>query len=223
MNALRLAGRACIALVLLLGAFLGAALVGAIVPRNAGWVEARNGVTVWLGTNGVHTDLTLPVRAAGIDLDTIFPTSDLGRTDIAPTHLAFGWGERRFYLSTPTWDDFTLWAGVRALVLGRDTLLHVDHLGPPARGPRWRPIVLSEAQYRRLAAFIVATRRGEARPVRGFGPYDLFYPARGRYTPWRTCNSWVGDALAAAGVRVGLWTPFAGGVFWRFSEKGEAA
>ena len=46
----------------------------------------------------------------------------------------------------------------------------------------------------------------------GYGPQDVFYDAPGTYTVANTCNQWTSDTLAAAGVRTGWWTPFAGGV-----------
>jgi Protein of unknown function (DUF2459) len=46
---------------------------------------------------------------------------------------------------------------------------------------------------------------------------DVFYTAQGRYSALNTCNSWTRDRLAEAGVRVGRWTPFAGGVMRWFA------
>ena len=40
----------------------------------------------------------------------------------------------------------------------------------------------------------------------------MFYDAPGEYTASNTCNQWTSNMLAAAGVRTGWWTPFAGGV-----------
>jgi uncharacterized protein (TIGR02117 family) len=77
-------------------------------------------------------------------------------------------------------------------------------------------VPLSAAEYRRLAAYIAATfapaAGGRAVPIRGYGPDDVFYAARGRYSALRSCNEWARRGLAHAGVRVGMWSPFAGGV-----------
>ena len=69
-------------------------------------------------------------------------------------------------------------------------------------------IVVTPAQYRRLAAYIRASFRDGGARYRGYAGYDAFYDANGRYDAVRTCNSWTGDALRFAGVRVGAWTPF---------------
>ena len=80
---------------------------------------------------------------------------------------------------------------------------------------------LTRAEYRRLVAAIDrALPRGEWAAHRGYDDYDAFYEAPGRYTVRNTCNQWTSDTLAAAGVRTGWWTPFAGGVMKWVPEAG---
>ena len=43
----------------------------------------------------------------------------------------------------------------------------------------------------------------------GFGATDAFYEARGRYSPFFTCNTWSNLALKRAGLPCCVWTPFA--------------
>ena len=75
------------------------------------------------------------------------------------------------------------------------------------------PLTLTPAQYARLVAAIErALPQGERVRHDGYGPQDVFYDAPGTYTVSNTCNQWTSDVLAAAGVRTGWWTPFAGGV-----------
>ena len=67
--------------------------------------------------------------------------------------------------------------------------------------------------------FKVALRPGLPRfcgGLAGYFGYDAFYEGTGRYSAVRTCNSWTGAALAAAGIRVGAWTPFPVTVLWWF-------
>ena len=125
-------------------------------------------------------------------------------------HLAIGWGDRRFFLDTPTWWDVRP-ATLIAAAIGSDaTLLHVEHIPAPATTDRTtRRIVLTPDQYRRLAAFIRASLAPGGRAIHGYFDYDAFYPARGHYDAVHSCNDWTGDALRHAGVRVGAWTPFA--------------
>src|SRR3546814_2182801 len=82
--------------------------------------------------------------------------NDLSDPRYAEDHLLFGWGERNFYLQTPSWSDLDLSVAARALIYGRRTLLHVDHVHDPRPGPDMRPVTISEAQYALLARRIDA-------------------------------------------------------------------
>ncbi|MGN6269185.1 MAG: TIGR02117 family protein [Sphingomonas sp.] len=207
-------GMALTALLLLLLAYGAAGLIGGAIPANPGWRPPARGVTIYVESNGVHTDLVVPVAAAGIDWRDLARPEDIVDPRYAGyDHLAIGWGQAQFYLETPTWADVRPGTVLRAALGSDRTLVHVAHVPAPAVGREVRPIVLREAEYRRLAAFIRASfapaRRGERAPVfRGYGVYDAFYSGSGRYDALMTCNAWTGAALRAAGVRVGRWTPF---------------
>lgn len=194
------------------GGLLLAAAAGALLPENRHAEPPADAVTIHLDSSPVHSWLILPVAAAGHDWRHRLPAFPDGR--MADRFLSLAWGERDFFLATPTWADLDLRLALRALVAGRDTLVHVHRLDQPSG----RPIRLAPAQYRRLVAHLEAQMApGPALP--GYGKQDLFLPARGRYTPWRTCNQWTRDALAAAGVRVGRWTPLPQGLMWRFEGE----
>ena len=81
----RLIRFAAVALLASIGAFLATAAVLGRVPVNAGWTEPVRGITIFIQTNGVHTGIVLP--------------------DGPHRWRAFGWGDRAFYLNTPTWAD----------------------------------------------------------------------------------------------------------------------
>jgi uncharacterized protein (TIGR02117 family) len=202
-------------LVALIVAYGAAGLIGGSIPANARWRPPATGVTIFVETNGVHTDLVVPVAAAGIDWRDLVRPEDIADPRYAGyDHLAFGWGEARFYLETPTWADVRPGTVLRAALGSDRTLVHVEHIPAPEIGPEARRIVLRPEEYRRLAAFIRASfapARPDARPniFHGYGDYDAFYSGTGRYDAVMTCNAWTGAALRAAGVRVGLWTPFA--------------
>ncbi|WP_241491946.1 TIGR02117 family protein [Sphingomonas endophytica] len=194
------------------GAYVVAGWSLALIPRNAGWRPAGQGVTIWVEDNGVHTSLVLPKQAAGIDWRADFPARDLRDPRYGDhAYVAVGWGERHFYLGTPTWSDVRASTVLRAALGSDDTLLHVEHVARPTTGDDAREVTLSVTAYRRLAAAIRASR-GTGGVIAGYDRYDVFYPAIGRYDALHTCNDWTSDTLARVGVRVGWWTPFAGGV-----------
>ena len=190
---------------------------GAVIPANAGWREPSAGpdtVDLFVETNGVHTGLTMPVFAAGVNWMDDFPITDADPS-LPASHVVIGWGSRTFYLETPTWADLK-WSTAAEAGLGLDTtLLHVAHLAEPTEQVWRRPLRLTAGQYRALATSIRAARAAGG-PIAGYGRDDVFYPARGRYSVAVTCNEWVGERLRDAGVKTGVWTPLSDGVMrWR--------
>jgi len=206
--------------------YLAAAGAGSLIPRNASWEEPADGVLLFVRNNGIHVDLVLPASAAGIDLYRLVPPGDVGNPDQAAGWVAFGWGQREFYLETPRWSDLKVRNATRA-VFGGPALMHVEHLGRPQPSSRTRPLRLDDRAYRRLVAAVArGFQRGEdGRPVplpgSGYGSADVFYEADGRYDALRTSNQWTADVLASAGVKVGVWTPLASGLMWRFQERAQ--
>ena len=213
--------RLLIAILAIPAFYLAAALVGSLVPVNAGWREPDQGINVYLVDNGTHADLILPVRAAGLDWAPLVPRSDMADARPDMEWIAFGAGERRVYLDTPTWADIslrTLWAATT----GGERVMHVEYTSDPSYAAR--AIRVTPEQYRRLWAAIRAEFRldGRGHPVRidhpGYGPRDAFYEGIGRASALSTCNNWIAGRLRLAGVKTSLWAPFAQGLLWRYRE-----
>lgn len=199
---------------LALGLYMLAAWIGSSIPRNAGWTEPADGVEILVETNGVHTAIVMPAVTAQKDWRGAFPLSDITAPGRAYTHVSVSWGEHAVYLETPTWADLSPLTVLRIVTVGGDGVLHAAHYVRPAPDATIRPLRLRPAEYARLVRWIEAHAPDPARRKRypGYGDDDVFYDAPGRYTPIRTCNQWTGDALAAAGVKIGRWTPMPGGV-----------
>jgi uncharacterized protein (TIGR02117 family) len=202
--------------------YLLAGVLGSIIPSNAGWKQPEQGVTIFLRTNGVHTWILVPKVAEGVDWRPLAdPAHIRDHRYGAGDYLAFGFGNRDFYLNTPDWSHLSVPTAFAAAFGRGPGLLHVEHVWSPKVDAYQQPMRVSPAQYRQLASHIRESYRLDAssRPVpllgRGYGPSDIFYEARGRYDARRTCNEWTGEALRSAGIRTGIWTPFSQSIMWR--------
>ena len=192
-NLLRVARRVALGVVLVpFGLYLAAAGILGHVPVNADWREPATGITVFVQSNDVHTGIVLPAGPG--------------------KWHAYGWGDRDFYLNTPHWRDIRPTTALAALIGSGDTLVHVDELADFMPDENWRPLRLRADEYARLRHFVSQTFLPNGKAMKGYGPRDRFYPAQGRYSALVTCNVWTGRALKAAGIRVGVWTPFASDV-----------
>ena len=222
MTAAGWAKRGLVAVLAVPSLYLVAALIGSLVPVNRGWTEPRDGITVYIADNGVHSDLVMPVTAAGLDWSPLLPAADTAAADPGARWIAVGAGEERVYLNTPTWWDITprtIWS---ALAGGR-RVMHVEHVTNPAYAAR--QVRLRPEEYRRLWAAVRADfaldDKGRPQPIAhpGYGCCDAFYRSGGKANAVRTCNSWTADRLRLAGVRTSLWPPFAQGLLWRYRKN----
>jgi uncharacterized protein (TIGR02117 family) len=199
-----------------------AAFVGAMVPANAGWREPDRGVTIFVRTNGVHTWILLPAVSAEMDWRRIAPAAHIREPARAGNYLAFGYGNREFYLNTPRWADLRFRTALTAAFGEGRSLMHVEHERDPRPNEYQKAFRISREQHRRLSRYILASFdlgvSGQSIPLlgRGYGPADVFYEARGPYNAFFTCNEWTGAALRAAGIRMGRWTPLSQSVTARF-------
>ena len=221
MTALRLSAKFVFTIALAGAGYLAAALILGLFPVNADFKQPENGITIFVRTNGVHSDLALPVRTDTIDWAVEFPNGHfLGPLDRA-SYIGFGWGDREFYLKTKTWRDVDHVAAVKSLFGLQETVMHVQYMEPSRFSGEFIAVTLTTAQYERLVAYIRATLRrdgnGAAIPIDGahYGMLDAFYAANGSYSAIYTCNEWVRGGLSVAGVRAPWWAPFDAALFYQ--------
>jgi uncharacterized protein (TIGR02117 family) len=198
------------------GLYLIATAIGGMWTVNNDWREADSGITVYVSDNGIHTSLILPMETAQKNWRLRLPASDLRAKDTQFDWVMFGWGDRDFFLGTPTWADLRPATALSAFIGSGKTVIHVDHLRAPKDLESVYPIRLTQGEYTKLIQSIDAQFADGLNPaIPGYGKYDAFYAAQGRYSLANTCNVWTGNRLTDAGVKMGIWTPFAEGVIWQ--------
>lgn len=199
--------------------YLAAALVGSLLAVNNGWTEPSDGITVYIADNGIHADIIMPVKADGLDWAPLIPKSDFASPPPDARWIAFGSGEQRVYLDTPSWWDITpptIWSALS----GGPRVMHVEYVPSPYYA--MRQIRLRPEEYRRLwaairADFALDTEGHEQRIDHpGYGPADAFYRATGKANAVRTCNAVAANWLRLAGVKTSVWPPFVNGLVWRY-------
>lgn len=196
------------------------ALFGAVIPRPTG-APPGGEVLIYVSSNGIHADIIMPANGPDRAWLALVPPSDIADPARARGWVAVGWGQRDVYLNVPYWSDLTPGIAARAM-LGGESLMHVTHMGPPRVSETLRPLYISREGYRRMTRAIATSfaRGPDGAPIvipgSGYGRNDIFYEALGTYSAVRTCNEWIGEHLADAGVRVGIWTPFPQSLMWRF-------
>lgn len=188
--------------------------VAALFPARVDAAAGPRDIAIWVEDNGIHTGIVFPKALLSDDLIARFAGDDLRDPAYAGhEHLAIGWGDRAFFVETPRWRDVRPATVLAALVGSDETVLHVEHIAQPVAGPNVARVMIDRAGFERLVR-VLRESLGEGAALPGYEAHDAFYPATGRYSAIVTCNEWTGDALRRAGVPMGAWTPFSGGVMW---------
>ncbi|MSO92097.1 MAG: DUF2459 domain-containing protein [Rhodospirillales bacterium] len=179
------------ALVLAACAFEPAAVERSEVPRPH---------TIYVFSNGWHTGIV--VARDDIPLARIPETADLP----GAAFFEFGWGDREYFPAPKP----TTGMALTAAFASSGAVVHMAGWpAPPHQFHRIEAIAVpvDAPALDRLAQAIGASfDRGTGARAQIAGPglqtESFFYPARGRFHVFNTCNTWTASTLAAAGIPV---------------------
>jgi uncharacterized protein (TIGR02117 family) len=217
-------------LLILVGFLLGVvflyvilALLLPLIPINAKKTTDPKVVELYILTNGVHTDLVLPVRTSQIDWSQKLPFKNTRGQKTDFRYIAFGWGDKGFYLDTPTWSQLKFSTAFKAAFWLSDSAMHCTYYKQMKEGNDCKKMMLTEQQYQDLIQFIDSRFDKDAAghyilvPTNAvYGDDDAFYDAKGSYNFTYTCNTWANDGLKVAGQKAALWTATDFGIFWHY-------
>lgn len=197
-------------IVFLLIFYLLMAFVLTLIPVNSNFKEADNGTIVYVSSNGVHVNLIIPSKSASYNWTGQFNANN------SYQYLAFGWGDRDFYMNTPTWSDLKFSTTFKAAFLPTSSVIQVYGLKKaPTISENTRKINLSDKQFKILSEYIYHSFQldDNGRPVELFPKtseytFYKYYQAKGKYSMFFTCNNWANKGLKKAGVKNAVWAPF---------------
>lgn len=161
---------------------------------------------VYLNTNGIHLGIIIPLELMD---STLQKGLKFNSTD---KYLSFGWGDKDFYLNTPTWGDLTVKNAINATFLKSETLIHLTRY--KSKQDDWVKVKLTNDQLKKLNQYILKYFKKDENENKiilngkGYSSYDDFYEANGNYSGFKTCNSWVNSALKESDLKACYWTPF---------------
>ena len=183
-------------------------------------------ITIFILSNGVHTDLVVPVNSEGMDWRNDFRFDDTVGKDTLAKFVGLGWGDRGFYLETPTWADLRFSVAFKADFGLGSTAIHATFFKGLQENQSCKKIVITKTQYARLVNYINMTlmRNSGGNTINiptkaNYGKDDAFYEAQGSYGLFYTCNTWANDGLKACGQKACWWTPFDTGIFYQYENK----
>jgi uncharacterized protein (TIGR02117 family) len=178
-------------------------------------------VEIHILTNGVHTDIVVPVLNNQMDWRTQIKYA--GVANDSYKYLAMGWGDKGFYLDTPTWAELKASTAFNAAFGFNTTAIHTTFYKNMTVGESCKKMMISTSQYLRLITYIKGSfktnNNGNFMLVDTdvtYGTTDAFYEAKGTYHLFQTCNTWANNALYACGQKCCYWTPIDIGIFSKY-------
>ena len=189
------------------------------ISVNEDLVENQQEIPIYLLTNGVHTDIALPVKNEHYDWSAQLKFEHTKSKDTTYQFVALGWGDKGFYLETPTWADLKTSTALKAASGLSSSAMHVTFYKGLKENTTCKKLQISVENYKKLITHInesFQTQAGEFLKIETdavYGKHDVFYEANGSYSLFYTCNSWTNQALKAANQKAALWTISDSGIF----------
>ncbi|MCY0977683.1 TIGR02117 family protein [Chryseobacterium wangxinyae] len=180
-------------------------------------------IPIYIYTNGVHTDIVMPVKNDLYDWSSKIPFANTKSKKTDYNYVGIGWGDKGFYLDTPTWADLKFSTAFNAAFWLSESAMHCSYYKTMTEADDCKKIMISRNQYKDLVKFVDAKFDRDQNgnfiliPTNAvYSDNDAFYDATGRYSFLNTCNTWTNDALKSAGQKAALWTPTDFGIFQHY-------
>jgi uncharacterized protein (TIGR02117 family) len=186
--------------------------IGYHIPRK--WFASEKTECNWqicIENNGAHTNIIVPINN---DIFAWDSRIEIDRIDNFPVdrynYLSFGWGDRDFYLNTPTWNDLDLGLTFKALFLPTTTIMEVKGLNSLPNSENMKCIAVDRDEYLTLMEYIDRSfetddRGKKIRIANGHFNRGGFYAATGTYSVLNSCNDWTANGLREADLNTPLW------------------
>lgn len=194
--------------------------MGMLIPRK--WDNYSNSncdLDVCVANRGIHSDIIVPTTNYIFDWHKYISVDRIGGIDNAHDYkyLSFGWGDRDFYMTTPSLADLNLSTTFRALFLPTPSVIHVQGYQLIPDYLEVKCIKVNQKDYLKLMEFIQATFQHDAqgREIRLGNAHTAnagFYAAVGSYSILRNCNTWTAEGLRKANVNTPLWDGLPAGI-----------
>ena len=204
-------------LIFVLTYLLAAYLVPKISVNN--YKQEKAAITIYIQTNGVHSDIVVPAKTLVKDWTKTILYKQTLAADSTYNYLAFGWGDRAFYLETPTWAELKPSNALKAAFWLGKSAMHTVYQKDMVKNKQHIKIALTALEYENLVHYIEASfkqNKGKIIPIKTSVHYnntDAFYKANYHYSLFNTCNTWTNNALKSCHQKACLWTPHQKGIF----------
>ena len=224
-SALKIILRSLLTIIIIVALYALAAFSLPFITVNNSFTNNKEGVKIFVLSNGVHTDIVVPANTTHKNWTVPFPRQNFDVTDSIYNYVGFGWGDKGFYLDTPTWADLKFSTAFKASFGLGSTAMHVRYLKQPKiNAEKCVELIINSIQYKELISLVENSfQKNNDLVIKidhpGYGSFDRFYEAKGTYSAFKTCNIWTNNCLKKTGVKVAIWSPFSKGLIHSLKQE----
>lgn len=221
-KALKFIGKVFLGIFIFLIVYVFSAFTLSRITMNADADKQAQEIPVYIRTNGVHTDIVVPVKNEMKDWSQEIKFENTQANDSTAAYLAFGWGDKGFYLDTPEWSDLKVSTACNAAFALGTSAMHTTFYKNIKENKDCVKVMISKENYQKLIDYIEGSFQfDEAKNpllinATTYGKTDSFYEANGKYNLFHTCNSWANGALKASNQKAAFWTVTDTGIFCHY-------
>ena len=158
-------------------------------------------IPFFIHSNGVHTDLVVPLKTPYKDWTRQLAFGDTQAHDTTYHYVGIGWGDKGFYLDTPTWAELKARTAVRAGFWLSTTLMHTTYYreadlrpGPLCVPLHLTPAVPGPIGYVEKSFQQDATGQFNWLPGTATADHDAFYEAKQPLQHPQHLHTWANKA-----------------------------
>jgi len=194
--------------------FYLSAFVGAIIPASQNTLTSvsQNTRTALLHRGVIHYDFIIPALPDVRDSLSFLEKSGFDIQDPNILYFSVGWGSKAFYTATGDYKDLQFSTVFRA-VTGDQSVMRVFPIYQSLDHQSFDRINMGAQNTSEFLDYIKTSfsRDADGNPKHlqnaSLGQNDMFFASPHKFNAFETCNIWIANALTAAGVNVGRWTP----------------
>ncbi len=189
---------------------------------SVGKESRKKEITVYMKSDGIHTDFVLPVKNELKNWENTFHFENAKNVDSTSKYISIGWGDQGFFLNTPQWSDLTFSTAFNACFYLGKSAIHTNYLKELDFHYKHVAFKISKKEYKLLCRYIEKSLKVSNNKIpvcikgRGYWDSDAFYESNGSYGLFNTCNSWINSGLKTAGLKACLWSPLNSGIFHKY-------
>ncbi len=194
-------------------------LILPLIIINKDRLLKTTGTLIYIGGDGMHSDIILPLKNEVCNWADFMLTQDLSNSIGQTKYISFGFAEKDFYLQNKSWSDINYLLVAKASLGLGNSIMHIGLEGEyPFKRRFCRKIYISKEDYSKLVSFVKESFKQndgtvlKPLPILSYRNNEKIYPSSKKFSLVYTCNTWTNDGLKTIRFKTGLWTALEQGI-----------